>query len=181
MNLQFLPRTQRTVFLLHIPAGYYCLRAQNRWLFWESYVTHKHDYALWTNAESGMLKLIIYRVYPKYLGKFQQWFLHIEKKILRNLCLKIKNVTVWYFTHNWCNTFTVFFRSLIKVEVLLSTKSQFTKYCSKFTPAGLLHILTLLIVDCRTLSTVTRRLQMGKCIGEIAYDFKLEQNGVCKI
>jgi hypothetical protein len=30
MNLQFLSRTQRTVFPLHMPAGYYCLRPQNR-------------------------------------------------------------------------------------------------------------------------------------------------------
>jgi hypothetical protein len=46
----------------------------------ESHTWHKHDYALWANAEFEMLKLIIYRVYPKYLSKFQERFLHIEKK-----------------------------------------------------------------------------------------------------
>ena len=166
---------------------------------WHTNTTTLYEITLSSECWSWLYAECIQNIWANFKSDF---FTSKENQLI--------TLSVWHFTRNWCNTFTVHFRSLIKLRHYcmysfvyfpgvwlyadvsehsicsifigwVSIKSQFTKYWSNCTPAGLLHILTLLIVECRAFSTATVRLQTEKCVSKVAFYFKLEQNGLCRI
>jgi len=75
-----------------------------------------------------------------------------------NRTIKFNNKYLMYvmFYLQLLNTFTIHVRSLITVEALCFIKSQLRNRCSKYLSSESMHTWTHQIMDCRTLSKVSR-------------------------
>jgi len=131
MNLQFVPRTQLTVFPSRRPAGYCCLRAQNRWLFWESY---------YVRATQTRLRWVSYRwvrnVEDDYIQSVSKIFGQIsrvicshrkKKKITETYVWKLINFTLWHFTEELRDLYSL----LNIVRVVKSRRMRWAEHVAR--------------------------------------------------
>ena len=104
---------------------------------------------------------VFHFTYRKGFDRHREWVYHktTTTKAKIDIYSETSQLTLYCFTYNWHNTFTINVSSLITSILFMFYEFTVHKKCSKFPSSELIAAWTRRIVDCRTLSRELSSLQ----------------------